>query len=110
MAKAQSKKTTASRKSGRHRTNDAARFAALRWLGMRIEQLGIEILVTSPAKFAAVENAMRAQVRLLKQIGREAVAVEGCPDGYILCRDGLCSPICDDDVALMAGKARTRRR
>ncbi len=77
---------------------------------MRIEQLGIEILVTSPATFTAVENAMRAQVQLLRQIGRETLAPEGCPDGYFLCRDGLCSPMCDDEVALTAGKARARRR
>ena len=114
MAKAQGKKaTTGSRRSGRHRTSDAARMAALRWLVMKIEQLGIEILVTSPAKYAAVENALRAQVQLLKQIGRPALAVEDCPDGYILCRDGLCAPMCDDDApppSLMAGKTRKRRR
>lgn len=114
MAKAQSKKTTASRRSGRHRTSDAVRLAALRWLVMKIEQLGIEILATSPAKYAVVENAMRAQVQLLKQIGRPGLAFEDCPDGYILCRDGLCAPMCDDDApaaALMsAGKARRRRR
>jgi hypothetical protein len=115
MAKAQSKKTTASQRSGIHRTSDAERLAALRWLVMKIEQLGIEILATSPAKYAAVENAMRAQVQLLKQIGLPHPLSHGeCPDGYILCRDGLCAPMCDDEMPpaslLAAGKARKRRR
>ncbi|HQX80466.1 MAG TPA: hypothetical protein PKW63_01855 [Vicinamibacterales bacterium] len=111
MAKAQGKKTTTrSHGGGRHRGGDAARMAALRWLVMKIEQLGIEILVTSPGKFTVVENALRAQVQLLQQIGRPTLAAGDCPDGYILCRDGLCAPMCDDEMQSAVSAAKTRKR
>jgi len=118
MAKAQGKKATQrSYSSGPRRTSDAEQLAALRWLTMKIEQLCIEILVTDNKKFAAVENALRAQVQLLKQLGKPTmpVAAEDCPGGYILCRDGLCAPMCDDGappavLMLSAGKSRRRKR
>ena len=98
MAKA--KGTTSkkpSHKGAPPRTNDAERLAALRWLCMRIEQLCIELFVTDRDKFGAVETSLKVQVRLLQEMGRpiEALDDEDCPEGYVLCRDGLCAPMCD---------------
>ena len=92
MAKSEGKNSTHNR-----RTNDAQRLAAIRWLAMRIEQVAIEVLVTNRDKYEAVEGSLRDEVNRLKQMGRREEGIEGdeCPDGYVLCRDGLCAPMCD---------------
>jgi len=95
MAKAQGKNTPHNRG-----TNDAQRLAAIRWLAMRIEQVSIELLVTDRDKFKAVEDSLRDEVKRLKQMARpEPVAGDDCPEGYVLCRDGLCAPMCDGSTA-----------
>lgn len=113
MAKAQGKKTTKrSRKGAPPRTNDAERLAALRWLAMKIEQISIEIFVTNRNKFRAVEDALRAEVTLLQQIGRpwKPLDSDDCPGGYILCPDGLCAPMCDDPPPPgLSARRKTRR-
>ena len=100
MAKAQ-KPRKSSRKGAPPQTSDAERLAALRWLAMRIEQLCIEIFVTDRDKFDEVEAALRMQVRLLKEIGEPQKTLESddCPEGYVLCRNGLCAPMCDGFTA-----------
>ena len=113
MAKAQGKKTKSSaRKSAPPRTSDAERLAALRWLAMRIEQLCIEIFVTDRSKFGEVEAALRVQVRLLQEMGKPVKALEGddCPEGYVLCRDGLCAPMCDGFTAASARPPARKQR
>ena len=102
MAKGQGKKPTPHPHRG---TNDALRLAAIRWLAMRIEQVSIEVLVTDRDKFDAVESSLRDEVKRLKQIGRREQTIGGddCPEGYVLCRDGLCAPMCDDFNTLGAG-------
>ena len=113
MAKAQGKTARKpSRKGAPPRSNDAERLAALRWLVMKIEQIGIEIFVTDRDKFGAVEDALRAEVTLLRQIGRPMRPLDSddCPGGYILCRDGLCSPMCDGVAAAKPHKRRKTRR
>jgi hypothetical protein len=104
MAKAKGKNGTKSSSTPARQADTAERLAALRWLAMRIEQLSIEILVTDPAKFSEVEDALRAQVRLLQRMGQPIVPLgDGdCPGGYILCRDGLCAPMCDEFIAAAA--------
>ena len=99
MAKKTAK--TASRTGAAPRTTDAERLAALRWLAMRIEQLCIEIFVTDRDKFDEIEAALRVQVRLLQAMGRSEEETEGddCPEGYVLCRNGLCAPMCDGFTA-----------
>lgn len=97
------------------RNDDAVRMAAIRWLVMRIEQVSIEVLVTDRDKFGEVEDALRAEVRLLQQIGRPVrpLGDEDCPGGYVRCRDGLCAPMCDffDDAAAPApGKKGKKKR
>ena len=100
------------KKSAKSRMNDAERLAALRWLAMKIDQVSIEVYVTHPDKFDELENAMRAAVRSLQKIGRprEPVGDEDCPGGYILCRDGLCAPMCDGMDSSAAARGKTRRR
>lgn len=92
-------------------TTDAERFAALRWLAMKIDQVSIEVYVTNPDKFEELENEMRAEVARLQQIGRptEPIGDENCPSGYILCRDGLCAPMCDGPASSATARG-TRRR
>jgi hypothetical protein len=83
---------------------------------MRIEQVSIEVLVTDRDKFSEVEDALRAEVRLLQQIGRPVRPLddeEDCPGGYVRCRDGLCAPMCDffeDAAAPSPGKRRRKKR
>ena len=106
MAKAQGKKPTPIAQRG---TNDAQRLAAIRWLAMRIEQVSIEVLVTDRDKFDAVERSLRDEVKRLKEMGLPEPTIGGddCPEGYVLCRDGLCAPMCDDFNTLgAAGKPR----
>ena len=115
MAKAQGKRTkTSSRKGAPPKISDAERLAALRWLAMRIEQLCIEIFVTDRDKFAEVERAMRVQVRLLQEMGKpvKTLGDDDCPVGYVLCRDGLCAPMCDgfDTITTATPKPRRPRR
>jgi len=111
MAKAQGGKKGAH--GTHHGTNDAQRLAAIRWLAMKIEQVSIELLVTDRDKFDAVEQSLRDEVTRLKQMaGPETVGGDDCPEGYILCRDGLCAPMCDGantiSAAAPGGKGRKR--
>ena len=108
MAKARGKKpTTHNPQRGPRGVNDAQRLAAIRWLAMRIEQVSIEVLVTDRNKFHEVEGALREQVRLLQRMSRPLQGIEGddCPEGYVLCRGGLCAPMCDDFNAIAAAKS-----
>src|SRR5688500_4744171 len=108
MAKAPRKTAkTSSRNAAPPRTSDAVRLAALRWLAMQIDQLSIAHLVTDREKFDEVEASLRVQVRLLQQMGRPVRGIEGddCPEGYVLCRGGLCAPMCDDFDAIAAAKS-----
>ena len=109
MAKAQGKKATTRRRTTAHsRTNDADQLAALRWLAMKIEQVSIELFVTNRKHFGAIEDALRMQVKMLHQIGHTNLVLgDGdCPVGFILCRDGLCSPMCNEELPPLAPPTR----
>lgn len=113
MAKAQGKKATKRSYAGPPaKINDAERLAALRWLAMKIEQIAIEVFVTDRGKFSQIEDSLRDEVQLLKQIGRPLKPHDDddCPDGYVLCR-GLCAPMCDGmNQAAASGKKGKKRR
>ena len=113
MAKAEGKNgSDQKRKSAPPRANDAERLAALRWLAMRIEQVSIEVFVTDREKFADIEESLRAQVKRLQAMAPvKPIAGEECPDGYVLCRDGLCAPMCfgADTMAAAAALRKPRR-
>jgi hypothetical protein len=112
MAKAQPKNAQAPSNTGASpRPNDAERLAALRWLVMRIEQLSIELFVTDRETFAEVEASLRAQVKTLQRMAPPpTVASVECPDGHVLCRDGLCAPMCDDSNTLAASSRQLPQR
>lgn len=114
MAKAQGKKARRRSYAGPPpRITDAERLAALRWLVMKIEQISIEVFVTDRGKFSQIEDSLRAEVQFLRQIGRPVRPHDDddCPDGYILCRDGLCAPMCDGmNQAAASGKKGKEKR
>lgn len=112
MAKAQGKKAARRSYGGPPaRINDAEQLAALRWLAMKIEQVSIEVFVTDRGKFSQIEDSLRTEVQLLKQIGRPVKPPEDddCPDGYVLCRNGLCAPMCDGANQAAAASGRKRK-
>jgi hypothetical protein len=81
--------------------NDAIRLAALRWFTLELERLSIEIYASDKTKYAAMDKVFRTAIKELGQVGRRSglQAEEDCPDGYILCKDGLCAPMCDAEEA-----------
>ena len=105
MAKAQGKKTTTrSHGGGRHRGGDAARMAALRWLVMKIEQLGIDLRCnTRVGEDVAIETLKNDYdaVVIACGIGADRVLdVPGCDlDGSV----GATSPVYDGTKLLGSG-------
>jgi hypothetical protein len=113
MARTQRKQSTQPRRNSPHTsTNDAERLAALRWLAMKIEQVSIELFVTDRHNFGAIEDALRLQVKSLRKMGGTNLALEDgdCPAGFVLCRDGLCSPMCNEELPPMAPPTPSPRR
>ena len=112
MAKAQGKKPITKNAKHARGVNDAQRLAAVRWLAMRIEQVSIELLVTDRDKFEAVEQSLRDEVNRLKQMARPEPEIAGddCPEGYVLCRDGLCAPMCDNLNQAKASRKKDKKR
>jgi hypothetical protein len=105
MAKARGKKITTHK--AQPGTNDAQRFAAIRWLAMKIEQISIEVLVTDRGRFEAVERSLKDEVNRLKQLSMpKPIGGDDCPEGYVLCHDGLCAPMCDGFTTIEASAAR----
>lgn len=95
MAKKSSKST---RRTWKPHAHDAIRLAALRWYALTIERLAIDIYATDPRKFEAMAAMLRRQTKELFDLGRGpggALKDNDCPDGYFLCKDGLCAPMCD---------------
>jgi hypothetical protein len=105
MAKAQG--TKAPRTVAHPRSNEAEQLAALRWLAMEIEQVSIEVFITNRRNFGAVEEALRLQVKLLRDIARSnpPLVSEECPSGYVPC-GGLCSPMCDGELPQAVARKR----
>jgi hypothetical protein len=95
---AKRKKTSASSKHRwQPRTDDAIRLAALRWFALELERLSIEIYASNQALYPQMEHALRQAVQSMGGLRRRVnVADDGdCPDGYFLCKDGICAPMCD---------------
>ena len=80
------------------RPSDAIDLATLRWYALAMERLAIEIYVSNRGKFGDLDTLLRRQLAELGEMGRDfALTAPDCPDGWLLCRDGLCSPACDSE-------------
>jgi hypothetical protein len=76
--------------------DDAIRLAALRWFAIEIERLSIEIYASDKTRYLDLEDLLRGAVKRMKKITRRFdLDDEDCPNGYVLCKDGLCAPMCD---------------
>ena len=79
--------------------DDAIRLAALRWFCLAIEQKCIEIYATDKGYYPHIEKRLHGLIDHLKGM-KDLLGPadpEGCPDGYFLCRDGFCAPMCSED-------------
>ena len=81
--------------------NDAIRLAALRWFALEIERLGIEIYATDKDNYRRLEKMFRgtltrmASMSMQKKKKAARFEEDECPEGFILCKDGFCAPMCD---------------
>jgi hypothetical protein len=95
---AKRKKTSAS-STGKWqpRPDDAIRLAALRWFALELERLSIEIYASNQAAYPQMESVLRQAMKSMGDVSRRVnLAADGeCPDGYVLCKDGICAPMCD---------------
>jgi hypothetical protein len=97
-ASKQAKKTAAPKAVWQARPDDAIRLGAMRWFALEIERKAIEIYATDSSKYPALEKALRDVVRDLNRLGKQVHSLssdDDCPVGYVLCKDGLCAPMCD---------------
>jgi hypothetical protein len=79
--------------------DDAIRLAALRWFALQIERLSIEIYASDKSRYFALEKLFRGTLSRLagtkKDLTPKTDEETQCPEGFILCKDGLCAPMCD---------------
>ena len=83
------------------RPNDAIKLAALRWFALEMERIAIQLYASNPDLYGEMETIMRQTLKSLGDAGRQiADPVSGeCPEGYVLCPDGICAPMCDPFIA-----------
>jgi hypothetical protein len=79
--------------------DDAIRLAAVRWFTLELERLAIEIYATDKTQYARIEKLLGQTLSRMGSLGTKVAELsfreEDCPMGYYLCKDGLCSPMCD---------------
>ena len=77
--------------------DDAIRLAALRWFALEIERMGIEIYASDKTKYKTIEKVLRQTMKAMNATRDHVIVADSdeCPDGYFLCKDGLCAPMCD---------------
>lgn len=95
---AKKKKSTFHRGTGRWQAapNDAIRLAALRWFAVTIEKWSIELYATDATTYPKVVKALRHALNDLSDLRDDARQDEDdCPEGYVLCDNGMCAPSCD---------------
>jgi hypothetical protein len=97
------------------RPADAIDLATLRWYAVTMEKLAIEIYATDRSRFADLDQLLRGQLGQLSRFGAGASAAvtldDDCPNGWFLCKDGLCAPACNElaFAARKGGDAMGRR-
>jgi hypothetical protein len=101
MAKASKKKqSTSEPRVWKPEPDDAIRLAALRWFALSLERLSIEIYATDKGQYEAIEDLFRVTLKKLGRLRHRIAAEAGdCPNGYVLCDDGLCAPMCDGELS-----------
>lgn len=76
--------------------NDAIKLAALRWFALTIEKWSIELYATNTATFPELEKILRKTMNAMSDLRDDfAAEADDCPEGYVLCDDGVCAPSCD---------------
>lgn len=93
--------------------NDAMSLAAFRWLANAIENRAMELYATDRGAYHDIERILRQALRELAQTKAQFKVSEeenGCPDGWVLCSDGLCAPSCEfmNEAAASGGPAATK--
>ena len=90
------KKKSIPRNKWQAHPNDAIRLAALRWFALQIERTSIEIYASDQNLYGQLEALMRQTIKSLSEVGGQIGLSDGdCPEGYVLCTDGLCAPMCE---------------
>lgn len=70
-------------------------LAAIRWYVISLEKLSNDIYVTDKAKYEQVLGVLKSAFKEMGGVRKSlAVAMEGCPPGYVNC-NGACLPDCD---------------
>ena len=76
--------------------DDAIKLAAIRWFAATIEATSIQMYATNPSRYKEIEAILKACLGGLgKQLPSFGLADADCPPGFVLCRDNLCSPMCE---------------
>jgi hypothetical protein len=79
--------------------SDAIRLAALRWFGLEMERISIEIYASNQDAYGQMERVFRRALADLGDVRAAAAIMDGeCPDGFVLCKDRICAPMCDGIV------------
>jgi hypothetical protein len=110
MAKKKAKKPRDGKRLWQAQPSDAIRLAALRWFGLEMERISIEIYASNQDAYAGMERVFRGAIAELGEIRKTSAIMDGdCPDGYVLCKDRICAPMCDGIVANRNPSARDDR-
>ena len=100
MAKKKKKKPIRGNRLWQAEPSDAIRLAALRWFGLEMERIAIEIYATNQEAYPEMELVFRRALSELDGVRATAALQDGeCPEGYVLCKDRICAPMCDGIVA-----------
>jgi hypothetical protein len=105
MAKKKSKKPRDGKRLWQAQPSDAIRLAALRWFALEMERISIEIYASNQDAYAQMERVFRGAIAELGEVREMSALLDGdCPDGYVLCRDKICAPMCDGIVESRGGR------
>ena len=81
----------------------ALTLAAIRWYGISIEKLAMDLYLTHPSRYPAVQAILGDAMEKLGKMRNEfqgqkpmwnAAEEDGCGPGYVNC-NGVCLPECD---------------
>jgi len=96
---AKKKKQAPPRNKWQAHPNDAIRLAAFRWFALEIERVAIQIYASNQTLYEDMEHVLRDTLKSMANVGKDIADDGDCPEGYFLCRDGVCAPMCDGIIA-----------